>query len=68
MCQRRWISPVSAITILLLASISISAEEPADWAGKRVEALVDLGFDINMTGFQCEALAYRVERALGGGS
>ncbi|SDM19720.1 alpha-mannosidase [Microbacterium azadirachtae] len=32
---------------------------PADWAGKRVEALVDLGFDINMTGFQCEALAYR---------
>ena len=33
---------------------------PADWAGKRVEALVDLGFDINMTGFQCEALAYRV--------
>ncbi|GAB6859423.1 alpha-mannosidase [Microbacterium xylanilyticum] len=33
---------------------------PADWAGKRVEALVDLGFDINMTGFQCEALAYRI--------
>ncbi|MGN7862004.1 alpha-mannosidase [Microbacterium sp. 22303] len=33
---------------------------PAEWAGKRVEALVDLGFDINMTGFQCEALAYRV--------
>ena len=33
---------------------------PADWAGKRVEALIDLGFDINMTGFQCEALAYRV--------
>ncbi|MBS1675166.1 MAG: alpha-mannosidase [Actinobacteria bacterium] len=32
---------------------------PAEWAGKRVEALVDLGFDINMTGFQCEALAYR---------
>ncbi|WP_251442803.1 glycoside hydrolase family 38 C-terminal domain-containing protein [Microbacterium sp. USTB-Y] len=32
---------------------------PAEWAGRRVEALVDLGFDINMTGFQCEALAYR---------
>ena len=32
---------------------------PAEWAGRRVEALVDLGFDVNMTGFQCEALAYR---------
>ncbi|MBS1898304.1 MAG: alpha-mannosidase [Actinobacteria bacterium] len=32
---------------------------PTEWAGRRVEALVDLGFDINMTGFQCEALAYR---------
>ncbi|BDZ40233.1 hypothetical protein GCM10025863_28470 [Microbacterium suwonense] len=31
---------------------------PAEWAGKQVEALVDLGFDVNMTGFQCEALAY----------
>ena len=32
---------------------------PADWAGRRVEAVVDLGFDINMPGFQCEALVYR---------
>ncbi|ALV46944.1 alpha-mannosidase [Arthrobacter alpinus] len=32
---------------------------PAEWAGRRVEALIDLGFDVNMTGFQCEALAYR---------
>lgn len=32
---------------------------PAAWAGKRVEALVDLGFDKNMTGFQCEGLVYR---------
>lgn len=32
---------------------------PAEWAGRRVEARIDLGFDINMTGFQCEALAYR---------
>jgi len=32
---------------------------PPAWAGKRVEVLVDLGFDPNMTGFQAEALAYR---------
>ena len=32
---------------------------PDAWAGRRVEARVDLGFDVNMTGFQCEALAYR---------
>lgn len=32
---------------------------PADWAGRRVEAVIDLGFDINMPGFQCEALVYR---------
>ena len=37
----------------------VRGEIPADWAGKRVEALIDLGFDVNMTGFQCEALAYR---------
>ncbi|KQO61196.1 alpha-mannosidase [Curtobacterium sp. Leaf261] len=32
---------------------------PAAWAGRRVEARIDLGFDINMPGFQCEGLAYR---------
>ena len=32
---------------------------PSHWAGKRVEAVIDLGFDINMTGFQCEGLIYR---------
>ncbi|MDQ0614959.1 alpha-mannosidase [Microbacterium sp. W4I4] len=37
----------------------LRGEVPADWAGKRVEAIIDLGFDINMPGFQCEALAYR---------
>lgn len=37
----------------------VRGEVPADWAGKKVEALIDLGFDVNMTGFQCEALAYR---------
>jgi alpha-mannosidase len=31
---------------------------PAEWAGRRVEAIVDLGFDLNMTGFQCEGLVY----------
>ncbi|WP_110589910.1 alpha-mannosidase [Microbacterium suaedae] len=31
---------------------------PSEWAGRRVEALVDLGFDINMPGFQCEGLVY----------
>lgn len=37
----------------------VRGEVPAEWAGRKVEALIDLGFDINMTGFQCEALAYR---------
>lgn len=32
---------------------------PAEWAGRAVEAVVDLGFDTNMTGFQCEALVYQ---------
>lgn len=32
---------------------------PSQWAGKRVEVLIDLGFDKNMTGFQCEGLVYR---------
>jgi alpha-mannosidase len=37
----------------------LSGRVPAEWAGRRVEALIDLGFDTSMTGFQCEALAYR---------
>ncbi|NSC25298.1 alpha-mannosidase [Streptomyces albus subsp. chlorinus] len=32
---------------------------PAEWAGRTVEALLDLGFDENMPGFQCEGLVYR---------
>ncbi|WP_433293034.1 alpha-mannosidase [Actinoplanes sp. CA-030573] len=32
---------------------------PSAWRGRRVEAVVDLGFDENMPGFQCEALVYR---------
>jgi len=31
---------------------------PAEWAGRRVEAVIDLGFDKNMPGFQCEGLVY----------
>jgi len=37
----------------------LSGRVPAEWAGRRVEAVIDLGFDTSMTGFQCEALAYR---------
>lgn len=34
---------------------------PESWAGRRVEMAVDLGFDVNMTGFQCEGLVYTPE-------
>ena len=34
---------------------------PAEWVGRRVEAVVDLGFDVNMPGFQCEGLVYRAD-------
>ncbi|WP_144802195.1 glycoside hydrolase family 38 C-terminal domain-containing protein [Curtobacterium sp. BH-2-1-1] len=34
---------------------------PAAYAGQRVEAVVDLGFDKNMPGFQCEGLVYRAD-------
>ncbi|MFY9713691.1 MAG: alpha-mannosidase, partial [Microbacterium sp.] len=37
----------------------VTGHVPAEWAGRRVEAVIDLGFDINMPGFQCEALVYR---------
>ncbi|GAA2574324.1 glycoside hydrolase family 38 C-terminal domain-containing protein [Winogradskya consettensis] len=37
----------------------LRAAIPPQWAGRRVEALIDLGFDVNMPGFQCEALVYR---------
>ncbi|WP_416981805.1 alpha-mannosidase [Streptomyces sp. T028] len=32
---------------------------PQEWSGRTVEALLDLGFDENMPGFQCEGLVYR---------
>ncbi len=32
---------------------------PADWEGLEYEGVVDLGFDADTPGFQCEALVYR---------
>ncbi|MEU4235745.1 glycoside hydrolase family 38 C-terminal domain-containing protein [Actinoplanes sp. NPDC026619] len=34
---------------------------PQAWRGRRTEAVVDLGFDVGMPGFQCEALVYRAD-------
>jgi alpha-mannosidase len=39
--------------------ITVSGTVPAEWAGRTVEAIIDLGFDANMPGFQCEGLVYR---------
>ncbi|MFF2527102.1 alpha-mannosidase [Streptomyces liangshanensis] len=37
----------------------VSGTVPQHWAGRTVEAILDLGFDENMPGFQCEGLVYR---------
>ncbi|GAA3722250.1 alpha-mannosidase [Streptomyces tremellae] len=37
----------------------VTGTVPAAWAGRTVEAVIDLGFDENMPGFQCEGLVYR---------
>ncbi|MFF8838172.1 alpha-mannosidase [Streptomyces sp. NPDC015130] len=39
--------------------LTVSGTVPQEWAGRTVEALIDLGFDANMPGFQCEGLVYR---------
>ncbi|MEU3749338.1 MULTISPECIES: alpha-mannosidase [Streptomyces] len=39
--------------------LTVSGTVPPEWAGRTVEALIDLGFDANMPGFQCEGLVYR---------
>ncbi|MFD7320418.1 alpha-mannosidase [Streptomyces sp. NPDC059875] len=39
--------------------LTVSGTVPAAWSGRTVEALIDLGFDANMPGFQCEGLVYR---------
>jgi alpha-mannosidase len=36
----------------------VTGTVPEDWAGRTVEALLDLGFNENMPGFQCEGLVY----------
>ena len=36
----------------------ISAQVPSGWSGRRVEAVVDLGFNDRSPGFQAEGLAY----------
>ncbi|WP_022898919.1 alpha-mannosidase [Humibacter albus] len=35
-----------------------TCQVPAEWTGLRLEAVVDLGFDSTLPGFQCEGLAY----------
>jgi alpha-mannosidase len=39
----------------------VHGEVPADWTGRRVEAVFDLGFGIEWPGFQAEALAYTAQ-------
>ncbi|WP_055589500.1 alpha-mannosidase [Streptacidiphilus griseoplanus] len=38
---------------------TVSGRVPLEWAGSTVEALLDLGFDDGIPGFQCEGLVYR---------
>lgn len=37
----------------------VTGTVPRAWAGRTVEAILDLGFDENMPGFQCEGLVHR---------
>ncbi|MBW1595490.1 glycoside hydrolase family 38 C-terminal domain-containing protein [Streptomyces sp. JJ38] len=37
----------------------VSGRVPREWAGRTVEAVLDLGFDRMMPGFQCEGLVFR---------
>ncbi|MFT3861027.1 alpha-mannosidase [Micropruina sp.] len=39
----------------------VTGEVPAAFAGRQVEVLFDLGFDINKTGFQAEGLVYTAD-------
>ncbi|MFF6996869.1 alpha-mannosidase [Streptomyces sp. NPDC008313] len=39
----------------------VTGTVPEAWAGRTVEAVLDLGFDENMPGFQCEGLVYRAD-------
>ncbi|MGW6573515.1 alpha-mannosidase [Streptomyces sp. NPDC054945] len=39
----------------------VTGTVPADWSGRTVEAVLDLGFDRMMPGFQCEGLVHRAD-------
>ncbi|PZG51490.1 alpha-mannosidase [Spongiactinospora gelatinilytica] len=39
----------------------LSGRVPPEWAGETVEAVIDIGFVIERTGFLCEALAYTAD-------
>ncbi|MET9883386.1 glycoside hydrolase family 38 C-terminal domain-containing protein [Streptomyces sp. NPDC006430] len=39
----------------------VTGTVPAEWAGLSVEAVLDLGFDRMMPGFQCEGLVHRAD-------
>jgi alpha-mannosidase len=41
--------------------LRVAGEVPAEWAGRRVEAVFDLGFSFAGPGFQAEALVYDLE-------
>lgn len=49
----RWGAPWGTSWLTVVGTV------PREWAGKTVEAIIDLGFDRNMPGFQCEGLVYR---------
>ncbi|MDH6118510.1 alpha-mannosidase [Kitasatospora sp. GAS204A] len=49
----RWGAPWST------SWLTVTGTVPTAWAGRTVEAIIDLGFDKNMPGFQCEGLVYR---------
>ncbi|MGW4801947.1 alpha-mannosidase, partial [Nonomuraea sp. NPDC004297] len=38
---------------------TVTGTVPEEWAGRIVEAILDLGFDADKPGFQCEGLVYR---------
>ncbi|MET9699875.1 glycoside hydrolase family 38 C-terminal domain-containing protein [Streptomyces sp. NPDC006529] len=41
----------------------VTGTVPAEWAGRTVEAVMDLGFDRMMPGFQCEGLVHTADGA-----
>ncbi|MCT2590581.1 glycosyl hydrolase-related protein [Streptomyces sp. N2-109] len=39
----------------------VTGRVPEQWAGRTVEAVLDLGFELDMPGFQCEGLVHRAD-------